>query len=129
MTQRKPPGMPWDNFIDRQIREAEARGEFDNLPGAGQPIPDLDKPCDEMWWVKGFLKREKLNLLPDALELKLEIERELARVAGLATEEEIRRKMEAFNARIRRLNATAPAGPGLGEIEAEAVVARWRIGK
>jgi len=28
----------WEPLIDRLIRESMDRGEFDNLPGAGQPI-------------------------------------------------------------------------------------------
>ena len=55
MTARKPPGVGWESWIDKQIREAEERGEFEDLPGAGQPIPDLDKPFDELWWVKNKL--------------------------------------------------------------------------
>ncbi|SMC89901.1 DUF1992 domain-containing protein [Lentzea albidocapillata] len=39
MTQRKPPGMGFESWIDRQIREAQERGEFDNLPSAGKPLP------------------------------------------------------------------------------------------
>ncbi|MEV0587999.1 DUF1992 domain-containing protein [Nonomuraea sp. NPDC050310] len=31
--------MPFKTWIDRQIREATERGEFDNLPGTGKPIP------------------------------------------------------------------------------------------
>jgi hypothetical protein len=60
MTERKPAGVPWESWIDRQIRRAEERGEFDDLPGAGRPIPDLDKPFDELWWVKDKLRREGL---------------------------------------------------------------------
>jgi hypothetical protein len=28
----------WESAVDRQIREAQERGEFDQLPGAGQPL-------------------------------------------------------------------------------------------
>lgn len=52
MTERRPPGMAFETWIDRQVREAEERGAFDNLPGAGKPIPDLHKPYDENWWIK-----------------------------------------------------------------------------
>jgi len=46
-------------YVERKIREAMARGEFDNLPGAGEPIPDLDD--DPNWWVKKWVKRERLK--------------------------------------------------------------------
>jgi hypothetical protein len=44
MTERKPPGMRYEDWIERQIREAQERGAFDDLPGAGKPIPGLDRP-------------------------------------------------------------------------------------
>jgi DnaJ homologue, subfamily C, member 28, conserved domain len=50
--ERKPPELGWERWIDRLIREATERGEFEDLPGAGEPVADLDKPFDEMWWVQ-----------------------------------------------------------------------------
>ena len=38
MTERKPFGVSWETWIDRQIREGMERGEFDGLPGHGKPI-------------------------------------------------------------------------------------------
>jgi len=35
---------PLLDLINAKIAEAEARGEFDNLPGAGKPLPDCDDP-------------------------------------------------------------------------------------
>ena len=32
---------PYESVVERQIREAQERGEFDNLPGAGKPL-ELD---------------------------------------------------------------------------------------
>jgi hypothetical protein len=29
----------WEGAVDQQIREAQERGAFDNLPGQGQPLP------------------------------------------------------------------------------------------
>ena len=43
MTERKPPGMSFTSWIDQQINEATERGLFDNLPGAGKPLPDREK--------------------------------------------------------------------------------------
>ena len=39
MTERKPPGVSFESWTDRQIREAEARGEFAELPDAGRLTP------------------------------------------------------------------------------------------
>ena len=39
MTERKPPGTSWETWIEAQIRVAREQGAFDNLPGAGKPLP------------------------------------------------------------------------------------------
>lgn len=36
-------------------------GEFDDLPGAGKPIPDLDRPYDPEWWARKLIERERLR--------------------------------------------------------------------
>jgi DnaJ family protein C protein 28 len=34
----------WESWLDQQIREAQERGEFDNLPGKGQPLDLTPNP-------------------------------------------------------------------------------------
>jgi len=48
-------------IAEERIRNAAKRGEFDNLEGAGKPLPGADEPWDEFWWMRKWLKREKLN--------------------------------------------------------------------
>jgi hypothetical protein len=62
MTERKPPAVSWESFVERQIREAQEAGEFDSLPGFGKPIPDIDEPYDENWWLKKKARQEKISL-------------------------------------------------------------------
>jgi hypothetical protein len=49
-------------LADAKIREAQEQGLFDGLPGAGKPIPDIDEPYDELWWVKRWVRREQIDL-------------------------------------------------------------------
>lgn len=42
---------------EQQIREAMEAGEFDNLPGAGKPIPDDNRPYDPGWWSRRYANR------------------------------------------------------------------------
>jgi hypothetical protein len=58
-----------ESIVERRIREAMERGEFENLPGAGKPIPDLDRPEDELAWVKRWMKREGIDLSKELAEL------------------------------------------------------------
>ena len=46
-------------IADQQIRDAMENGAFDHLEGAGKPIPDLDAPVDDMWWLRRWLKRQE----------------------------------------------------------------------
>lgn len=32
----------FDDLVERRIREAQSRGEFENLPGSGKPLPEED---------------------------------------------------------------------------------------
>jgi len=48
-------------YVDVLLRRAMEEGKFDNLPGAGKPLPDLDEPYDENWWLKKLVKRESIS--------------------------------------------------------------------
>jgi hypothetical protein len=128
MTQRKPPGTSWESWIEAQIRVAQEQGAFDNLPGAGKPLPNLDQEYDPLWWVKQLTQREQLSLLPPSLELLRKVEKELATIEKLPDEATVRRRVAVLNVEIARLNATAGEGPPtrLGKLDVDQVVARWR---
>jgi len=128
MTEHKPPGVSFESFVERKIREAAARGEFDDLPGAGKPLPDLDKPYDELWWLKNLIEREQLSLLPPALELRRDVERGLEQTLRLPSEASVRRAVKLLNAKICRANRTSHAGPAtnLSLLEADEIVRAWR---
>lgn len=58
MTERKPPRATFESWIEQQIRGACERGDFENLEGAGRPIPGR---AGDDWWVRGYLRREGLR--------------------------------------------------------------------
>ena len=130
MTQRKPPGTSWESWIEAQIRVAQEQGAFDNLPGAGKPLPNMDQEYDPMSWVKQLAEREQLSLslLPPSLELLRKVERELATIEKLPDEAAVRGRVAALNVEIARVNATVIEGPPtrLGKLDVDQVVARWR---
>jgi Domain of unknown function (DUF1992) len=128
MTERKPPGIGFQSWVERQIQGAMERGEFDNLPGAGKPIADLDKPHDELWWVKDKLRRENLSYLPATLALRKEAEDILAAALRARSEGEVRRILAAINRKILDGNRKAASGPPLNlmPFDVDRVVADWR---
>lgn len=128
MTERKPAGVSFETWVDRQIREAQARGDFDDLPGKGKPIRGLDGPHDEMWWVKAFLQREGLSFTPPSLAVRRDVERLYDDLARFPSERSVRETVSALNERIRAANRVNLDGPPTTTmpLDVERVVARWR---
>ena len=121
--------MPYESWVERQIREAMERGDFDNLPGAGKPLPGLNGRDDEDWWVKGFLEREKIPMpLPASLALRKEISDLPQTLAGVRDEDQVRRLVEDLNERIRDSHRRKIDGPAvvLRPVDVEATVVEWR---
>lgn len=128
MTERKPPGVDWETWIERKIREAMEEGEFDNLPGAGKPIPGLNLPHDELWWIREKLRREQFSDLPPALALRKELDDTRRLIAAAGTEADVRRLVAAINERIVYVNSHTISGPPseLVPLDVERVVDAWR---
>ncbi|MEG8275672.1 J-domain-containing protein [Streptomyces sp. AHA2] len=129
MTERKPPGVGFESWVDRQIRDAEARGEFERLPGAGRPLPpDVENTYDELWWVKRKMAREGLAVLPPALALRKEAEDALEAALAAPSERIVRKIIGEVNDKIRDMMFKPPPGPPLGKkpYDVEDVVRQWR---
>ena len=119
-----------ESLIDQQIRRAAERGDFDDLPGMGKPLPGRGRPDDDLWWVRGYVRREGLAtdpLLPPSLRLAKEIERLPDTVRHLTTEAEVRAAVRDLNQRIAA-HLRAPSGPAVPvrPVDPDRVVARWR---
>ncbi|MFJ5528730.1 DUF1992 domain-containing protein [Streptomyces sp. NPDC093261] len=128
MTERKPPGASFESFVDKQIRDAQERGEFANLPGAGEPSASVtDTVYDELWWIKRKMLREGLAVLPPTLALRKEAEDTLLAAAAAPSERVVRRMVEDLNAKIRDMMFKPPPGPPLGlkPYDVEEVVRQW----
>jgi hypothetical protein len=120
----------YESVLDRQIRLAQERGEFDNLPGAGKPLPGRGEPDDELWWVKGYLRREGLSteaLLPTSLQLARQVERLPETVRPLGSEQLVREAVSELNRRIAEY-LRAPSGPHVPvrPVEPDKIVQEWR---
>jgi hypothetical protein len=117
-----------EQWVDLQIQEAMKRGDFDNLPGAGKPIEGLGATHDPDWWLKKLVEREKISVLPPALQLRKDDAELDARLDGHTAESEVRRILEEFNARVMRARYTPVDGPPLITMprDLEAEVTAWR---
>ncbi len=125
MAGRKPPGVSFETWVDRQIREGLAKGAFDDLPRV--PL-DLSEDTGDDWWIKKKIRDEGLEVLPPSLVLRREVEQAVADARTAPTEDEARRRIEAVNQRIRDANRIAIAGPPVTLVpyDVEELLAIWR---
>jgi Domain of unknown function (DUF1992) len=117
---------PW---IERLIREAQERGEFDDLPGAGKPLRLRD--AGEDWWVKGLIERERLDMsaaLPPQLALRKEAHRLPEVVRQQHSERAVRELVEDFNARVRECWRRPVEGPlvVVRTVDVDRMLDHWR---
>lgn len=115
-------------WVDIQIRRAMERGDFDDLPGAGKPIEGLGAEHDPEWWIKQLIERERIAVLPPALQLRKDDYELDGLLDRLASEDEVREQVEDFNARVLRARYTPVDGPPLITMprDTEETVAAWR---
>ena len=115
-------------WVDRVVDQAIARGEFDNLPLAGKPIPGIGARHDPDWWLKALIEREQISgVLPEAIQLRKD-DAALGSGWPAARRVRVREVLAEFNARIvaarRQLMGGPPVVTPLRDVERE--VAAWR---
>lgn len=122
----------YESLAERRIREAQERGEFDDLPGAGKPL-DLGDPYDEDWWIKSVLRREGIDgssVLPPVLQLRKEAAGFPESLYSLRSERAVREILEDFNRRVKADRLRPAVGnlpPMLARtVDVDAMVAAWR---
>ena len=120
------------SWVDLEIQQALRRGEFENLPGAGKPLKNLEK-SDPDWWVKGLIEREKLDMsaaLPTVLALRQERRGYPESLASMSDEVAVRERLADYNARViedRRKPVVGPHSPAIaGRVDVEEMVLQWR---
>jgi hypothetical protein len=117
------------SWVDLQLRQAVARGDFDDLPGYGKPLQGLGASHDPDWWVKRLIEREQISgVLPPALQLRKDDAELDARLDRLSREPDVRREVEDFNDRVRAAFYQPLGGPPLitRQRDVDAEVERWR---
>ncbi|WP_246001940.1 DUF1992 domain-containing protein [Allorhizocola rhizosphaerae] len=114
--------------MDKAIREAQERGEFDNLPGAGKPLPGAGEGYREDWWLKQWIQREQITgAVPATLLLRRDVEDVDDAIARCRTESEVRRLVDALNERIVKSQRGYLDGPPvvLKTLDPQEFVRRW----
>jgi hypothetical protein len=118
--------------VEAQIRAAQARGDFDDLPGKGKPL-DLPEVHDPDWWVKSYVRREGIDtsvLVHPTIALRREADGFPQSLVELTSEEQVRAVLEDFNRRVVaewRRTTTGPSVPVVArQVALDPMVERWR---
>lgn len=133
MTERKPLGMSFTSWIDQQIEEAADRGAFDDLPGAGKPIPNRSDEDAAQSWIREYVRKEGIaseELLPTPLRLRKDSARLSETVQDLASETAVREAVAELNQRIMKWRRL-PIGPPIFVplVDQDTMLGRWREGQ
>jgi hypothetical protein len=132
-----------ETLVEKKIREAMEKGEFDNLPGKGEPIDLSENPFEnpDLRMVHKLLR--EAGFAPAWIEERKDIEAELEKARALLARarklfgdesqvsqwervvREFREKVSELNARVKIYNLKTPAAVfQRGLIDADAEIKR-----
>jgi hypothetical protein len=105
----------YEKIVEQRIKEAVEKGEFDNLPGKGKPIPleDDSHVPEDLRLAYKLLKNA--DCLPPELLEKKEILQMEDMLAAIPDEKERYRLIKKINFKIMKLNVMGRKSPLLEE--------------
>ena len=94
----------FEKIVEERIKKAQKKGEFDNLPGKGKPLPeeDMNVPEDIRLAYK-ILKNA--DCIPPELEIKKEIRNTRELLSGMEETSEKYKVLKKLNFLILKLNS------------------------
>lgn len=107
----------FQKIIEKKIKEAQDKGEFDDLPGSGEPlkIEDDSRVPEDLRLAYKILKNA--DCLPPELQLKKEIRQMEDMLEKIQDEKEMYRLLKRINYKITKLNILGKGSPLLEETE------------
>jgi hypothetical protein len=123
--------MSFETWVDSQIRTAQEKGAFENLAGAGRPLPRRHTEQSSYEWALEWARRENVDpigMLPPGLALRREKQDLPHTLARISSETAVRAVVEDLNARIELYWRRPAEGPqvAIGQVDVDEAVARWR---
>ena len=102
--------MSFDKLVEEKIKQAQERGEFDNLPGKGKPIdltayfetPEDVRLAQSVLKNGGFTSRE-VELLNEIAALKETLAADVDETKKQQIQKQIREKQIEFNIMMERM--------------------------
>jgi Domain of unknown function (DUF1992) len=113
---------PSEDPVERQIRDAIERGEFDNLTGKGRPLQTTDQGPG--WWLRRQLERARQN--DRVAEVARQVDQELGGVWALPDEARVRREVARLNELLLEVNRGVAPEDRADLFEVEDILKAWR---
>jgi hypothetical protein len=123
--------LSFQKIAEQRILEAQQRGEFNNLPGAGEPLQLEDDSYIPEDLKMAYRVLKNAHCLPPEIELKKEIHQMEDLLATMPDTEEGYRKMKKLNFLIMKLNEMRKVSPLFEEPQyyEKKLVNRLQLGK
>jgi len=114
---RYPIMFAFQKIVEKRIKDAQERGDFEDLPGHGEPIniEDNSHIPEDMRLTYKILKNA--DCLPPELQLRKEIRQMEDLLEGIPDEKEKYRQIKKINYKIMQLNMMGRGSPLMGETE------------
>ncbi|MBW2609848.1 MAG: DUF1992 domain-containing protein [Deltaproteobacteria bacterium] len=111
------PIFGYQKIIEQKIKEAADKGEFDNLPGQGEPLKQDDYFSIPEDLRLSYKILKNADCLPPELELKKEIRQMEDMLENIPDEKEKYRQIKRINYKIMKLNMMGHSSPLLEETQ------------
>ena len=105
------------SIVEQRIQEALKRGDFDDLPGKGKPLPIEDDSMVPVELRLAYKILKNAGCLPPELELQKEIRQMEDLLKDLPDEKERYKLMKKINFQILKLNMAGKKSPLLEKQE------------
>ena len=99
----------FDKLVEERIKDAQKKGDFNNLPGSGKPLDLDDNSCiaEDLRLAYKILKNA--DFVPPEIEIKDEIKKTEDLLAGMKDEKEKYGILKKLNFLILKLNSMRDA--------------------
>lgn len=109
------------DWIERELAERAADGFFDDLPGSGRPIADLDTEYSATWWAARWVRRDAAR--QNANHLRRRLTADIAAALNLP-KPAARERLQEIAAGVDELNRWLDTDQRLPHMDVDAVIIR-----
>ncbi len=109
------------SWIEKRLADLAAEGYFDDLPGSGQPLADLDTAYSPSWWAARWVARDAAQR--DMVGMRRRLTADVAAALELPRAE-ARHRLEAIHAAVDEINRLLDSTDQLPNFDVDSVIIR-----